>query len=325
MTELVLGNRQAFDCGHLAHSGGRPRGGGGVARSRARLVAATTWRRTGDPGHALTHGAWPAERRGARAASQAVIRALAQACSARPEAVRSRPPTGPFAARGSPADGRNRPEAGRDRPEVTNQRLTGGARSDKRASARACPGASVPRRETRVASGVGRHRRPRSGGRRPRCRDPVPSSLGRSVPDSSGAALIPAFELNVRMTFAPGIDHAAPRHRINRRGVLGHRSSGPEVRRHARPLPLGLPKSFCHPGKPWLIAPRATEPVRRRTEPGPKYWAMTDHPVRVSHRAATAPRATFRVRAMPAALERRERVAPLSSTPLVATQPGAPT
>jgi hypothetical protein len=78
MTQLVLGNRQAFDCGRLAHRGVRPRGGGGVARSRARLVAATAWRRAGDPGHAVTHGARPAERRGARAASQAVIRAFAR-------------------------------------------------------------------------------------------------------------------------------------------------------------------------------------------------------------------------------------------------------
>jgi len=37
-----------------------------------------------------------------------------------------------------------------------------------------------------------------------------------------------------------------------------------------------------------------------------------------------APQATFRVRATAAILERRERVAPPSSTPLVAVAPGVP-
>jgi len=64
--------------------------------------------------------------------------------------------------------------------------------------------------------------------------------------------------------------------------------------------------------------------VRRRTAPGPKYWVVPDHLVRTSHGPATASRATFQIRATAAILERRERVAPLRSTPKVAIAPGVP-
>jgi hypothetical protein len=72
------------------------------------------------------------------------------------------------------------------------------------------------------------------------------------------------------------------------------------------------------------ITARSTEVLRPRTESGPKYWVRPDHPVRTSHGPAAASRATFRVRATAAILERRERVAPLSSTLLVAVAPGVP-
>ena len=73
-----------------------------------------------------------------------------------------------------------------------------------------------------------------------------------------------------------------------------------------------------------LIA-RSTEPPRRRTEPGRKYGVIPDRRVRTSHSLAMAPRLPFRVSATPAILERRERAAPLSSSPSVAIAQEVPT
>jgi hypothetical protein len=223
---------------------------------------------------------------------------------------------------------------GRAQPPRSRARPSRGHEStphSRRPVRQACRGASVPRR----GSAAARDARGGRGGATPA------TEIGAAAPATSRPCSLVARLVRTRLFGGrpdPGLraqraDDVCARHRPRcasppdqQEGPLfGHRSSGPEVRRHARPVPLRPPKPFWHAGKPWLIAPRATEPVRRRTEPGPKYWAMTDHPVRVSHRAATALRAMFRVRAMPAALERRERVAPLSSTPLVATQPGEPT